>query len=130
MVSKAALSPSRSGIIDTEINKYRIAADAAKILHGEKGKLQITKSTSFSDMLVVQVLFGLGELTIIIRRLIVLWLLLVYCFAGNQAGKKSAVNHNFSHIHSIKETDFNQHQFRAYQFKSIKKHRRSNVTSL
>ena len=34
-------------------------------------------------------LFGSGDLAIIKRRLIVWWLLIVYCFAGNQAEKNS-----------------------------------------
>ena len=34
-------------------------------------------------------LFGSDGLTIIKRRLIVWWLLLAYCFAGNKAGKNS-----------------------------------------
>ena len=83
------------------VYKYTIAANATKILHGEnknkncklrKGLTRINEQikalrclTYWLFTLFMSSLFGSGDLTIIKRRFIVWWLLIVYCFAGNQA---------------------------------------------
>ena len=63
-----------------------------KLRKGLTGINEQTKAlrflTSWLFILFILSLFGSGDLTIIKRHLRVWWLLIVYCFAGNQAGKK------------------------------------------